>query len=614
MLLLLDNFEHLLVGADLVAAVLEAAPGVKILATSRERLNLQAEMVFPLDGMAYPQDGSTADATDYSAVKLFLQSATHVQPDFPVTAQNLTAVAHICRLVQGMPLGILLAAAWVAVLSVQEIAQEIQRSLNFLETDQRDLPERQRSLQAAFDHSWKLLTEGEREVFKRLSVFRGSFTREAAQYVAGTSLKTLMALVNKSLLRRDAATGRYDIHELLRQYGEVQLNALPQESEHIRNLHGTYYADYMRQQSNALRSLREGAVLDEIALEFNNVLEGWNYAVEKRRSDIFRGMAYGLWRFYDLRLSHPEAASLFGRAAEALQAGLPEKELETALGLMLVHQGYFIASNPKLALQGKAITEKGLTRLLMYDCSEEIVMALLHLARVNTMFLGQVSAGKQAAQDALDIARKIDFQSGIASSLVHLGYAAWSEGDWTRAVQLGEECLRVAEGVGELRLMAASAVMVLGAAAIELHDYRQAERQFDQGLRWFKELADPWGIAVSYSRLGKVALMSQDYERSNYWFHESLGYHKQSGQRSRQYYETLYDVSRLYAALGRKGNAVKFLSLVAFEARDSYTGGLATAALDDLRTILSAEDFAVACERGKVLDLDAVVQELLQDI
>src|SRR5438046_604753 len=115
-----------------------------------------------------------------------------------------------------MPLGILLAAAWVGVLSVQEVANEIQKSLDFLETDQRDLPERQRSLRAAFDYSWKLLTEQERQAFTRLSVFRGSFTREAAQQVSEATLKALMALVNKSLLRRDASTDRYEIHELLR--------------------------------------------------------------------------------------------------------------------------------------------------------------------------------------------------------------------------------------------------------------------------------------------------------------------------------------------------------------------------------------------------------------
>jgi predicted ATPase len=154
MLLLVDNFEHVLAGAGLLADILLNAPVVKILVTSRERLNLQGEALFALDGMGYPTKVFAEDAARYSAVRLFLHSAAQVQPNFSVTLENLHAAVRICQLVQGMPLGILLAAAWVNALSVQEIARQIQNSLDFLETDQRDLPERQRSLRAAFNHSW----------------------------------------------------------------------------------------------------------------------------------------------------------------------------------------------------------------------------------------------------------------------------------------------------------------------------------------------------------------------------------------------------------------------------------------------------------------------------
>src|SRR5258708_26567468 len=146
-----------------------------------------------------------------------------MEPDFALRADNISYVARICRLVQGVPLGIVLAAAWIGMLELSEIASEIERSLDFLESDLRDLPERQRSLRAVFEYSWNLMSEDERDVFMRLSVFRGGFTREAAQEVSGASLKTLMTLLNKSLLRRDPS-GRYDVHELLRQYAEARLH------------------------------------------------------------------------------------------------------------------------------------------------------------------------------------------------------------------------------------------------------------------------------------------------------------------------------------------------------------------------------------------------------
>src|SRR5258708_22748859 len=167
MLLVLDNFEHLLDGTPLLLDLLAGAPRVKLLITSRERLNVQGEWVFQVGGMDYPQIGETDQIERYAAVQLFMQSAQRVQADFSLNT-DMPGVLRICQLVDGMPLGILLAAAWVVVLSRQEISREIQSSLNSLETDHRDMPDLQGSLLAAFDHSWKLLEEDEGEAFKKL--------------------------------------------------------------------------------------------------------------------------------------------------------------------------------------------------------------------------------------------------------------------------------------------------------------------------------------------------------------------------------------------------------------------------------------------------------------
>src|SRR5260221_6840687 len=285
MLLVLDNFEHLLEGTALVAEILQNAPAVRVLATSRERLNLQSETVLLLDGMDFPEWETPEDAAAYSAVRLFLQSAHRMQPDFALSADNIGYVARICRLVQGVPLGIVLAAAWIGMLELSEIASEIERSLDFLESDLRDLPERQRSLRAVFEYSWDLMSEHERDVFMRLSVFRGGFTREAAQEVSGASLKTLMSLVNKSLLRRDPA-GRYDVHELLRQYAEARLHQTPAVEIDTRNRHSTFYTTLLASQNPGVVDLTLGST--DIDAEFDNVLAALDWAIAQKRSDDLR--------------------------------------------------------------------------------------------------------------------------------------------------------------------------------------------------------------------------------------------------------------------------------------------------------------------------------------
>ncbi len=190
--------------------------------TSRERLNIQGEWVYDVGGLTVPHDNDDTPAIAHSAPTLFRQTAQRLQPGFAPTATDETAILQICRLVDGMPLALVLAASWIRVLSCPEIMVEIQRSLDFLTTTRRSLPSRHRSIRAVFDHSWQLLSIAEKQTFARCSVFRDGFTREAAERVAGATLPGLAALVDKSLLSRNRE-GRYVMHELARQYGADQL-------------------------------------------------------------------------------------------------------------------------------------------------------------------------------------------------------------------------------------------------------------------------------------------------------------------------------------------------------------------------------------------------------
>ncbi len=216
-LLVLDNFEHVLEGRSLVQELLEYAPGVKILTTSRERLGLQSEIICNLASMKTADWNSVEEALTYTVAALFVQGARRARPSFALQQAELSGLGRICRLVEGLPLAVLLAAAWVDVLSVEDIATEIEKSSALLETELHDVPERQRSIRSVVESTWRRLSPTEQDLFARLSVFRGSFSREAAHCVAAASLRSLATLISKSLLTRDAESGRYHIHELLRQ-------------------------------------------------------------------------------------------------------------------------------------------------------------------------------------------------------------------------------------------------------------------------------------------------------------------------------------------------------------------------------------------------------------
>ncbi len=223
-LLVLDNAEHLVPAvAEWLAELLPAAPRVKLLVTSRERLRLPQAWTLEIGGLPYPGPGQAGNPAEFPAVQLFVRAARRVRADFAPAPEDWPVIGRICRLLEGLPLGIELAAPWVRVLSCPEVAAELEGDQGLLASSERGVPERHRSLGTVFEQSWQLLNPRERDLLARLSVFATSFTREAAAQVSGASLADLAALVDKSLLRREGA-GRYALHALLRQHAAEKVN------------------------------------------------------------------------------------------------------------------------------------------------------------------------------------------------------------------------------------------------------------------------------------------------------------------------------------------------------------------------------------------------------
>ena len=310
LLIVVDNFEHILEGAPITTEILEHTPKVKIMATSRERLGLRGESVFDVTGLEFSNWQTVEQALSSSCAQLFVQGALQVQARFELEENDVAPLARICRLVEGTPLALLLSAGWMDMLSLEEIADEVESSLDFLETELQDAPDRQRSIKAVFEGSWGRLGEPEQELFIRLSVFRGGFTREAAEEVAGASIRSLARLADKSFIRRDPETARYEIHELLRQYGEQRLQ--PPVDDEAQAAHAQYYAQLLATQNFLLTDHRQGQVLDEMEADIENIRRACRRLAATGRDKELEGMLHSLWAFHEIRgWLHPGIGTVY---------------------------------------------------------------------------------------------------------------------------------------------------------------------------------------------------------------------------------------------------------------------------------------------------------------
>jgi len=532
MLLVMDNFEHLLEGAELLAEILENAPKVKTLITSRERLNLRGEWISEVQGMTFPQSEETDKAESYSAVQLFLQSAQRIHPQFELSDEEKPFVIRICQLVEGMPLGIELASAWLRVLSCKEVVQEIEHNIDFLSTSLRDVPERHKSMRVVFVHSWDLLSDKEREAFMKMSVFRGGFRREAAQRVTGASLFILSALVDKSLLRW-SPTERYEMHELLRQYAEEKLSEVVQGKEEVQDLHCGYYAELLHQKEEFLKKEKEKQVLDEIGEEIENVRKGWSWAVEERKGDALGKFLESLFRFYLIRGWFQEGEEVFGKVAEksAGSGAIGEEAgagMDEILGRALARQGVFclILSDYSKA---RELLQKSLIMLHKLDVRREIAFSVRNLGFVAYQ-LGEYVEARRHLEESLAICREINDSDGRAISVNTLGLVAYNLGEFKEARELHRQSLTIGREMGDRQGMA-KYLLNLGNVAQRLGDYEEARQLYEESLSICREIGDRWGMASSLNNLGVVAKALGEHQEAQKLYEKSLMIKRDVGDR-----------------------------------------------------------------------------------
>jgi predicted ATPase/DNA-binding XRE family transcriptional regulator/Flp pilus assembly protein TadD len=515
-LLIVDNFEHLITDkgcVDLIGDLLHETHQVKMIVTSREPLKLQAEWVFEVQGLPVSKNQSPEAAeTDTSAVSLFIQRANQAFVGFTPTSQDLAAIVRICELVEGLPLAIELAAAWVRSLSCVEIVKEIENSLDFLANSVWDLPERHRSMRATIEHSWKLLTPEEQRVLRRLSIFRGGFSRQAAQAVTDASLTDLLSLVSKSIIRR-TKTGRYDLHELIHQYVLYQLRQDSAEYEQMQASHSRYFAGLLHERGPDLKGGNRPSVVSELIGDLPNLRQAWHWASCHQRAWDLNQSADTLFWLYESRSNCREGVPLYRQAVQGLQIG-PEQVVTSenwaqhlALGQVLTYEGFFLFRQGQQP-QGRDVLKSALTILEKIPTSDsrDVQMALSNaIVFLGTVIseMGDFEEGNRLLHEGLHRKQQLEDHWGSAFCLRKIALAAYYRGDYAKSSETLQQSLEISEKIGNTWSLAAS-LSQLGLVAYSLGDYEQAHQFLSEALALSQTLEDRASIAAALDGLGLV--------------------------------------------------------------------------------------------------------------
>ena len=504
-LLVLDNFEQLLndqASLVLIANCLRNTPSAQWLITSRERLRLQEEFVVPLAGLNYPETvAPTIEMQD--ALQLFWQAATRLRPQFDLDSSDWKHVIDICRQLEGMPLGIELAATWAHMLPVAEIAKEIRSNLDFLTTNLQNVPARHRSMRAVFDTTWVRLSETERTLFRRLTLFRGGFTRAAVQQIVGwekskTSIwRTLSALVSKSLLQYEPKLDRYKIHELLRQYGQELLDTHGETME-IAGRFLVYYCGWLTEQSAGLKGARQKETLAAIEVELDNCLVAWNLAVGRVECARLLQALFALGTYLARKGRYQEGETIFASAMQQL-ARLQSPEAR----LLAAQLQYWRAVFTPVLEQRQELLLQALSSLEALPADQGRFHKAAILMELGSIMhaQGDNQRAEELYEKSLVLHRISGDPWGEANALFRLGVNAWSQGQYTLAEQRYSQSLQTRRSIKD-DIGAAQSLEGLSGMYMFHGFVARAIDLARQSLAIYRQLDDKIGTALLQAELG----------------------------------------------------------------------------------------------------------------
>lgn len=470
MLIIMDNFEHLLDGVPFIMELLQQAPTLKLIVTSQERLNLREEWLIEMEAFTCPDEANYASN---SAYQLFVQRAQQVNPRFAPESEEILCIAQICRFVGGLPLGLELAATWVRLFSPCEIVDEMARNLDFLTSSLQDLPERHRSLQAVFNYAWQLLTDREQETFAKLALFRGSFGIPAALQIMKVSLSSLITLADKSLLWQ-LENGRYEIPTVLRQYSRAKLKDNLDHTALERSF-ASFYLQKAAAQEAHLKGEAQKEAVREIMVDIDNIRHAWQLALTHSQPMDLVDAIPAMLLFFEMRSWLEEGVTTFANAYD------------------------LISPNEHIRLKGYLLVALG-------GCLER---------------LGRHEAARERLENGLEILRPLDDNKLIGLALFYLGVAAEAEGRVNIAVEHLEESLEHFRQEKD-RWGMATVYNSLGNCSIGLQDYNQARIHYQESLLLRRHQGDLRGIAICYHNMGNVPIITGNYAEACQFFEKSL--------------------------------------------------------------------------------------------
>ena len=514
-LIVLDNFEQLIEGAELVSNLLERCPNLTVLVTSRELLHLEEEFALPVAGLPIPKHGSSLEnAESNDAVRLFVQRAKRARIDFALEQIDVPFVLEICELLDGSPLGIELAAAWVKVLPISEIALEIKHNLDILETPVRNTKEGHRSLRAVFERSWALLTPREADVFARLAVFQGGFSREAASEVAGATISVLASLVDKSLLRVNQ-TGRYDRHALLHQYTLEKLELKPDEFEQARMRHLEFFKSLSLRADPLLLGPEQALWFERLEQELPNFRAALNWTIEQRQGEDFVSCTRALRFLWVYRGYVSEGRAWLTRGIK--EANIPKDgtfyaETIANLALVVSQQGDLVGADA-LYLENLAIY-RTLNR------KPNIAATLTNLA-INARQQGRIETALAYGTESLELMRELGKPNGIALSLSNLASIELDLEQYAKARLSTEESLKIQRELGNT-VFVANTLLNLGGIIGLQGDFLEARARLEEALVLYRNLGNAAGTATAQLNLGDIAQQQSDLVTAQAYYQASL--------------------------------------------------------------------------------------------
>ena len=487
LLLLLDNFEHLWgeESAGFLMEILSSAPAINLLITARERLVLHGEQSFSLPGLDVPTEeqlkswgNTSAEAEKFSSIRLFIQSARRTQANFQLDPDQVPDLIEICRLLGGMPLGIEMAAVWVAVMSPTQILAEIRSRLEFLKADTYGIPKRQQRLTVVLESSWKRLKEAEKTAAKSLSVFQGSFDLPTAQKVFSFSPDLLRSLVNKSWLQ-PIQPGRFLMHALLNQFAGEQLAAEPELRRMIMDRYSQYYCVFLERLDADWSGPRQSAVIAEIEQEIDNIRAAWDWAAERHRIDLLARGRYSLETFYEWTGLQAEAESSFGKAVSSLmQQRLAQSQADTqslmTLAQLLASQSHFTVEN-QAGISLLELAESILKQLEQLGLDVRSVRAqVLERYGQHWSLIDRIRA-REYYEQSYSLYQELEDATSLSRLLNNLGWITWVTGDYERSRQLNQQNLKLQERRADRRGIG-NTLDMLGLVSKYLGELDEAER------------------------------------------------------------------------------------------------------------------------------------------